>query len=734
MNKAKNKKNRIFGFLTLALALLTMLPATSYAEDAFGENEPDRYVEVKLIPEKTHVSGGEEIWIGIDHEIYPHWHLYWANPGDSGIPIATEWTLPDGAEIEEIQWPLPEKIDYDPLANYGYSKQVTLLQKLKLPENLPPGKINLSAEVKMLVCNEVCIPETAEVTLTLNDENKDVIDNNDYIETATAKIPADLAGDFTYTKQDHNVIVTITPEDKNFLNNVALETAEFFPLEWGVINHFPTPDRTKTGNTITISHPYGTTELEELKTLEGLLTFKDTDGTPQGVRIVTKQSGDFNKKASATPSTEQNTSNPAPENDREPVIKAEITTLGGALLFAFLGGLILNLMPCVFPVISMKALSLVKLSGKEKKEARLHGIAYTFGVILSFLLIGAILVGLKETGSAIGWGFQLQNPIVIGALAYLLFVIGLNLMGFFEIGNKFGNVGNKLTGGHSLASSFFTGTLATIVATPCMAPFMAAALGYALVQPAAVSMSVFLALALGLAFPYLLLCFVPAAQKILPRPGAWMDTFKQFLAFPMFGFAIWLVSILSYQTGAIGVLYVLIGMLMISMAIWVMRVMDCKKCTSRTILVLALLALPVLGLFEMGKMATPANSTNEQTKYSFGENFSNEKLATYLEGTDPVFVEMTAAWCITCKVNHATSINIDSTKELFQDENIKYLIGDWTNYDETITAYLGKYGRNGVPIYVFYGARDEETGKRPAPVLLPQVLTPGTIKKYVMEK
>ncbi len=717
--------------LHLLFAALLFLPFTAHAE-AFGENEPDRYVEVELIPEKTHVSGGEEIWVGIDHEIYPHWHLYWRNPGDSGIPITTTWDLPDNAEIAEILWPVPEKIDYDPLANFGYSKQVTLLQKLTLPENLPEGKIELPVTVDMLVCKEVCIPEKAEVTLILNDPDATSKNNADYIEAAHQKLPLSLKGKFSYTREGDNLVFTLSPEDETLLEMVELETAEFFPYEWGVTNAFPEPARTKVGNTITISHVYGTTELEDLKQLEGVLTFKDSDGNYYGYALTTTQTGDITGQTQS--SEETITSAETDVMSQQPVIKAEITTLGGALLFAFLGGLILNLMPCVFPVISMKALSLVKLSGKEKKEARLHGIAYTVGVILSFLLIGAVLVGLKETGSAIGWGFQLQNPIVIGALAYLLFVIGLNLMGFFEIGTSFGNIGNKLTSGHSLASSFFTGTLATIVATPCMAPFMAAALGYALVQPPAVSMSVFFALGFGLAFPYLLLCFVPAAQKILPRPGAWMDTFKQFLSFPMFGFAIWLISILAQQTGAIGVMYVLLGMLMISMAIWVMRIMDCKKCTSRTILVLALLALPVLGLFEMGKMGTPANGAAGQVKYSFGESFNNEKLATYLEGEDPVFVEMTAAWCITCKVNHATSLNIASTKKLFQEENVKYLIGDWTNYDETITAYLDKFGRNGVPIYVFYGSRDEESGKRPDPVLLPQVLTPGTVKKFIMEK
>lgn len=709
--------------LAAALIVIFVAPQARAQDD-----EPDHYVDVRIIPQTDSVKPGETIDLAIEYVIYPHWHLYWKNPGDSGIPIKNTWTLPEGAEIGDIQWPLPEKILVEPLANYGYKDKVTLLQTLKLPETLPTGPLTLSAKVDMLVCNDVCIPETANVQTTLNGGAAEPADNRAVIEAARALMPALLPGSHTFTQENGKLVTTFKPENADLLQDIQLETAEFFPVEWGVINHFPKPENTLTPESVlTIKQERSDTKLETLKTLAGVLTWKDAQGTYKGYAVEAAPVG----IAPAQSQTNVQAEKSADQAPQAPV-KPELNTYAAALFFAFLGGLILNLMPCVFPVISMKALSLAKLSGKEKKEARAHGLSYTAGVILSFMVIGMMLVFLKSAGSAIGWGFQLQSPVVVATLAYVLFLVGLNLMGFFEIGSGLGNIGSKLTNKHSLAGSFFTGTLATIVATPCMAPFMAAALGYALVQSAAVALSIFIALGFGLAFPYLFLCYVPAARKFLPKPGAWMNTFKQFLAFPMFAFSIWLVSILAQQAGPEAVFMVLLGMMFLSMAVWLSHFKKLCSCgiMARTPLLICLF-LSLLSLYAVAHIPT-ANAV-QTAQGGFGETYSPGKLSSLLEGKDPVFVEMTAAWCITCKVNHRLAIDINSTRKAFKDANVQYLIGDWTNYDKDITAYLEQFGRNGVPVYVFYGAPDQATGKRPEPVLLPQILTPGIIYEAVQK-
>ncbi|HRQ61380.1 MAG TPA: thioredoxin family protein, partial [Alphaproteobacteria bacterium] len=348
------------------------------------------------------------------------------------------------------------------------------------------------------------------------------------------------------------------------------------------------------------------------------------------------------------------------------------------------------------------------------------------GIIASFLVIAGILIALQGAGSSVGWGFQLQNPAVITMLIYLLFVIGLNLMGFFEVSARFANFGGRLTGSEGVGGSFFTGVLATIVATPCTAPFMGAAIGFALTQNAAVSLLVFAFLGLGLALPYLALSFIPALQKFLPKPGAWMETFRQLLAFPMFLTCAWLLWVLDQQVGEMGILGAALGLTALSFAIWLSKVLPKKGVRRKVLIALAVFsALLAFGLLPVKPLGGTSVSLQGQVG-AFGETYSAAALDEALASPAPVFVEMTAAWCITCKVNHATSLNIESTKKLFTDKGVKFLVGDWTNYDPAITEYLNRFGRNGVPIYVYYGPPNAE-GTRPEPKLLPQILTPGIV-------
>ncbi len=392
--------------------------------------------------------------------------------------------------------------------------------------------------------------------------------------------------------------------------------------------------------------------------------------------------------------------------------------------------MLINLMPCVFPVLLIKALSLVKIADKHPELARLHGLSYTAGVVLSFVAIAGALIALQTAGAGVGWGFHLQNPIVVTLLAYLLFIIGLNLSGLFEFGGEFVNIGGKLTQGSGLGSSFFTGVLATLVATPCTAPFMGTAIGFALTQDPIVSLSVFAALGFGLALPYLALSFAPFLQHALPKPGAWMETFKELLAFPMYASAAWLVWVLSQQIGPMGMLGVLMGMVAIAFGLWLLKHRPKSgywKAKTKIIAVIAFIS--AIALLPVGELAQPNNSVVQSME--FGETYSPEKLEALLNENSPIFVEMTAAWCITCKVNHAIAINTDATKKLFAGTKVRYLIGDWTNQDLEITKYLNRYGRNGVPIYVYYGPKDAETCTRPDPKVLPQILTPGIVKNAI---
>ena len=706
---------KILRFFTLFLLLsIVFVPLSSSAKETL-----ERYTDVRIVPERSIVGAEETLTLAVDINLAPKWHVYWKNPGDSGLPVKVQWDVPDGFTVGNIAWPTPDKISYDILANYGYYEQVTLLQTLHIPEILPQGKITLTASVDMLVCHDICIPESSTISIDLNNHDAPGTDNKAYINAAKNRLPSPIDGQFEYAESNGRLHLFLSPEPHEILDGITPEKIEFFPFDWGIINHAAAPDASIKDRTITIAHERGDQPLSDMSELSGLLVIKGERGQNKGFALTAAP------KVIAQKQTEKENISEA-ENH----IKSSQITWFHAIYFALLGGLILNLMPCVFPVLSMKALSLVKMSEKENKRARVQGIAYTLGVVLSFLAVGAVLLLLKEAGTRVGWGFQLQNPVIVGILAYLLFIIGLNLIGFFEFKSVSGNIGNKLTQGNSWSSSFFTGVLATIVATPCTAPFMGAAMGFAITQTFPVGISIFGALGFGLALPYLILSFVPPLRRFLPKPGQWMEIFKQFLAFPIFASSIWLIWVLSQQSGSYGVLLVLLGMLAIAFCVWLshLRYKGVAK-TFTTILLAICLFLPIFSLFYIKN--TEQSVISSWKTYHFGIAFSDHALSQLLKGNDPIFVEMTAAWCITCKANQAIALNIKSTKALFQKHNVRYLIGDWTSYDDKITQYLDRFGRNGVPLYVFYGKRDIETGKRPEPVLLPQVLTPSIVEEVI---
>lgn len=659
----------------------------------------DQYVHVSVIADKTEVSGGETLRLGLIQNIYEGWHTYWLNPGDSGTPTSLTWDLPKGFEATELEWPTPEKIPFGPLTNYGYENQVTLLQSLTLPKTLPEGPITLNGRVNLLVCHDICIPESHTVTLTLNGETTASPED---IAKAEALLPTDVETNAVFSEKTNDLEIVFNHHD-------AINTATNYilaPEDWGSIENSAKANiRSEEGKTI-IRQSRGDREWNDLPDTINFVLVDPTSNTSTRIKA---------KKGSAPVApvvTETNT------------IDTSNIGIVQALLFAIIGGMILNLMPCVFPVLSLKALSLVKIGKDEEGKARSHGLFYTAGILVSFLIIASALLALKSGGAQIGWGFHLQNPIIISVLIYLVFIIGLNLAGFFEFANPFANTGQSLTQKDDHKGAFFTGVLATLVATPCTAPFMAGALGFALTQPAFISILVFLALGFGLALPYLALCFVPALRSKMPKPGAWMEIFKQFLSFPMFLTAAWLTWVLAQQGSENAVFLTLINVTLITFAIWTFKVAPSKVFWK----------VIALGLLAFSLTCTTLDASNKPQvvmEKSDIHVFSQEKLNALLEGNDPVLTNMTAAWCITCKVNERVALKSDTVMQLLTEQNIQYLKGDWTNRDAEITAYLKSFGRSGVPLYVFYPPRNDVTGQRPDPIVLPQILTPAIVKAEI---
>lgn len=691
--------------LTIFGAVMALLAAVTSPAHATGPVATD-HVRAELVAGAEAVRPGETIRIGIRKQIIPHWHTYWLNPGDSGLATTAEWTLPDGAVAGDILWPAPDRIAVGPLMNYGYEGEVTLLTDIAVPAYAPVGgSFPIRATVDWLVCEEICIPEQVELGLDLPvvAAGADAGPAHPAIAAAEARLPVDSPWTARFEASGDTLRLAL---DAAGLRRESIEDIWFYPNEWGVIAHAAPQQLSVEADRIVLRMTPGDAFQPTLASLDGVLVVKERAGGQLLTQALT---------VSASAGTVAGASGS---------VAGLSIGVGTALLFALLGGLILNLMPCVFPVLSMKALALVEQAGKQPAQVRLHGLAYTGGILLSFLALAGLLAALKAGGTAVGWGFQFQSPIFVLLLAYLLFAVGLSLSGVFTIGGSVAGVGANLAARGGYAGSFFTGVLAAIVATPCTAPFMGVAIGFALAASLPVLFAVFLALGLGLALPYVALSVWPPLLRLLPKPGLWMERFKQFLAFPMYGAAIWLVWVLSLQAGAEGVLTALGGMLLIGFAAWLYDVTRMSGGNARRIggglAALALVSAIGWGIAAGSQAAprTPATAEAGATETTPWESYSRQKFEALRAEGRPVFLNFTAAWCITCLVNERVALNRPDVAEAFQTGDVTYLKGDWTNQDAEITAKLEEFGRSGVPLYVFYPA-----GRDSQPVVLPQLLT-----------
>jgi thiol:disulfide interchange protein len=697
--------------LALLLALLTAVPA--FAQSGTRAVVQTDNVRTELLADVAAVKAGEPFWVGLRQTIRPKWHTYWKNPGDSGLPTEINWTLPAGVKADPIVWPRPHLFDISGVINYGFQDEAVLLVRITPPADYT-GPLKLEATANWLVCEDVCIPEEGKFELALP------------VTAAGAPAPPATRAIFDKARQ---AVPTQSPWPARYgvaksgdptliveargLKADTIRDVYFFPAEWGPIASMAKQGAVIGADGIRIPLKRGDAKAALPAELAGtlVLTEKTADG-------VVHQAFDVSAKLDAAF---------VPSTSLALAASSEQLSLIEALLFALLGGLILNLMPCVFPVLAMKAAAFARLAGHERSAMRRDGISYTSGVLVSFAVMALLVIAIRASVGDVSWGFQFQSPVFSLLIAYLFFVVGLNLSGFFEVGSRFAGVGQGLAARGGTVGAFFTGVLAVIVATPCTAPFMAAALGFALTQPAPQTVAVLLALGLGLALPYLLLSLTPALQRLMPRPGPWMDRLRQFLAFPMYASAVWMIWVLTQQTGADGVIYALGGMILIAFAIWLLRIGS--GASAATWLRRAVAAVAVLLAFaaalklEDGPATAASASGGAAAGVNFDgwERFSRERMNQAVAASKPVFVDFTAAWCITCLVNERVALETTAVRHAFEQAGVVKLKGDWTNRDPEITSLLKDLGRAGVPLYLLWvpGAAQ--------PKILPQVLTESLI-------
>ena len=711
---------RVFALLA---ALLFALPAFAQSSVVKTDN-----VRAELISEVATVKAGEPFWVALRQTIKPHWHTYWKNPGDSGLPTEINWTLPQGAKADPIVWPTPSFIDVQGIINYGFHDDVLLLVKITPPADLS-GTLHLAADANWLVCDDVCIPEEGKFALDLP--------------VGPAATQADAATRALFDKARRDVPMespwparygmaksgdpTLMIDAKG-LKPDTISNVYFFPADWAGVANMQKHKAVITADGIRIPLKKGDTAAKGAPPAQAtgtlVLTEKTGDGQHrQAFDIVAKLDPAFVPAASMQV---------AASNE-------ESLSFVEALLFALVGGLILNLMPCVFPVLAMKAAAFARLAVHSRSDMRRDGVAYTLGVLVSFGAMAAAVLAIRSSVGEVSWGFQFQSPIFSLLVAYLFFVVGLNLSGMFEITGGFTGIGQGLASRSGIAGAFFTGVLAVVVATPCTAPFMAAALGFALSQPAPETVAVLLAMGLGLALPYLALSMTPALQRLMPRPGAWMDRLRQFLAFPMYASAVWMIWVLIQQTGADGVLYALGGMILIAFAIWLLRLREERgggPASAGTWIrrgvaaVAVLLALAAVIKIEDSPATAASASGGPSTGVSFEgwERFSRARMMEAVAAKKPVFVDFSAAWCITCLVNERVALETAGAKKAFEQTGTVKLKGDWTNRDPEITALLKELGRAGVPLYLYWAPGADK------PLILPQVLTEASVVAQLTEK
>ncbi len=674
-----------FRFLTvLALACLPAL-ATLPAHAA-GAVVTTPQVQAELVAHAPEgVAPGKPLWLGLKIEHQPHWHTYWKNPGDSGLPTTMAWQLPAGVQAGEIEWPTPSKLPLGPLMNYGYDGTLLLPVPVTVPADFKGEALDVKLHAEWLVCKDVCIPESGEFTLRLPAQAATAT-HAALFEAARAALPQVAAGSQGSATLDGQVLVVKVSGLPAAWQGQALA---FFPETPGVINNAEKPVSSWADGSWTARVPLDPQRSASPATMPAVLV---APGQPAGLRVQVAVDGAWPASAPL----------PAFENAPAPVAPPPpATTLGLALLLALVGGALLNLMPCVFPVLSLKVMGFAK-HANDRRVLLAGGLAYTAGVVLSFLALAGLLLALRAGGEQLGWGFQLQSPAVVAVLAALFTLIGLNLAGVFEFGSVLPSSWAAARARHPMVDSALTGVLAVAVASPCTAPFMGASLGLAVTLPTAEALAVFGALGLGMALPYLAISAWPPLARALPRPGPWMAHFKSVMAFPMFATVVWLVWVLGQQAGIDGAAALLLLLLALAFMAWALGSPGMGPAARRGFGGAALLLMAAT-LFWAGPalrqdaVAAPTPATGEAW-----QPWSAERVAQALAEGRPVFVDFTAAWCVTCQFNKRTTLARAEVMDDFAQRRVLLLRADWTRRDAAISAELARLGRSGVPVYALY--------------------------------
>ncbi len=677
---------------------LGFLSAAASAAFAASNSADALHVHVEIIAPAAQLSPGASSEAGLYFKLDPGWHVYWQNAGDSGEPPHIQWTLPDGITAGSLQFPAPQRLPLGPLMDFGYENEVLFPFNLDVASSAKPGPVALHAKVAWLVCRELCIPGKAElevdrVIAAAGAQVAAVSPDKEIYDRLVGRLPESLPA------ADRAIFQPTATGFRLAVSTGQRETqAVFFPEDQNIVDN-PAPQTltpTKTGFVLDLKKDASLT------------------ANPAKLNGVIELSGGRNYEIVAMPGTVA-------------VAPAfSFAALARIVGLAFLGGLILNLMPCVFPVLFLKGLALVNSGNEEKHELRAHGFVYTAGILVSFWALVALLLGLRAAGGTLGWGFQFQSPIFLSLMAALLFFLGLSLAGQFEIGLTLTSAGGSLAAKQGYAGSFFTGVLAVVVATPCTAPFMGAAIGYALAQPAAVTFAVFTALALGLAAPYVALTLQPAWTRLLPKPGVWMDILKQAISVPIFGTVIWLAWVVAQAYGANLLLALLSVFLLLAIAGWFLGRWPAKRGATAVAAVILLVVVAACVVAPKKFGATPSSVSTQQSSAgaAAGSNWqpwSPGAVQHALAAGQPVFVDFTASWCLSCQVNERVALDRPEVMQAFAAANVVLLRADWTREDPAITQALTDLGRSGVPVYALYAPGQS------SPQLLPQVLTPGIV-------
>jgi thiol:disulfide interchange protein/DsbC/DsbD-like thiol-disulfide interchange protein len=708
----------IAGMLKLGFVLFAALAALSAWAQTPSHTVTTPQVRAELVAHAPEgVTPGKPLWLGLKIEHQPHWHTYWKNPGDSGLPTVLDFKLPSGVQAGAIEWPTPSRLPIGPLMNYGYEGTLLLPVAVTVPAGFNAPSLDVKLRADWLVCKDVCIPEGGDFVLRVPAQAA-TSGHAALFAAARAALPEQVAGaKASAAVQNGQLVVSVTGLPAAWQG----QTLRFFPEVAGVIQNAAAPAAEWRDGNWTAKVPLDAQRSESPTRITTVLA---RDGVAAGLLVQVDVTTPWPPVAAA----------PAPLSSlgdatvqvQSPPAAAGVGSLAIILLLALLGGALLNLMPCVFPVLSLKVLGFAN-HAHERGKLLMGGLAYTAGVVMSFVALAAVLLALRAGGEQLGWGFQLQSPLVVAALAALFTLIALNLAGVFEVGSVLPSSLASARAKHPAADAWLTGVLAVAVASPCTAPFMGASLGAAVSLPTWQALLVFATLGFGMALPYLAASALPGLARALPKPGVWMAHFKTAMVFPMLATVVWLTWVLGQQVGVDGAAALLLLLVVLSFAAWAWGSAALSNAARRGFGVVAALLLVATAVWAWPTINTPAQAGNAAVSTDVWQPWSNARVAQALADKRPVFVDFTAAWCVTCQVNKRTTFANAEVLTAFENKRVLLLRADWTKRDPAISAELAKLQRSGVPVYALY------TPGLAGPKLLSEILTPAEVRAALAE-